>query len=362
LAEARKRAQAQRLLKHDGVDPLEARRAEKARKAAEAAAAAAALVTFRKAAEGYIEANKAGWRNAHHAWQWTATLQSHVFPVIGPLPVCDVNTGHITKILTPIWATKSETATRIRGRIETVLDYAKVHGWRAGENPARWKGHLDHILPARSKVSKVEHHAALAWGEIGAFMAAVEKEDGAPALALRFTILTAARTGEVIGATWGEIDLKNAVWTVPAERMKAGQEHRVPLAKAALDVLREAAKLRQTDTPDAFVFPGGKNGKGSAGLSNMAMLQLLRRMKHGDLTVHGFRSAFRDWAAEATRHEHAVVEKALAHTIDSKVEAAYRRGDLFDKRRKLMDDWATFCGRVVPGENVATLNAVEAAA
>jgi integrase len=284
--------------------------------------------------------------------------------VIGDVPVSEVTTGHVTRILTPIWATKSETASRIRGRIETVLDYAKVHGWRVGENPARWKGHLDHILPARSKVSKVEHHAALPWGEIGAFMASVEKEDGLAALALRFAVLTAARTGEVIGATWGEIDLQAKVWTVPGERMKAGSEHRVPLAEAALAVLRAAAKLRGEGSPaaDAPVFPGGKNGKGTAGLSNMAMLVLLRRMGRDDLTVHGFRSTFRDWAAEATRHEHAVIEKALAHTIESKVEAAYRRGDLFEKRRKLMEDWATFCGRVAPGENVAALHAVEAVA
>jgi len=364
LAEARERALAARKMRLDGTDPLEARRAEKARKLAEAAAKAASLVSFRTAAEGYIEANKAGWKNKQHAWQWTATLKSDVYPVIGDVPVSEITTGHVTRILTPIWTTKAETAARIRGRIETVLDYARVHGWRTGENPARWKGHLDHILPARSKVSKVEHHAALPWGEIGGFMVKLEEEAGLAALALRFTILTAARTGEVIGATWGEIDLHAKVWTVPAERMKAGQEHRVPLTDPALAVLRAAAKLRGEEKPaaDAPVFPGGKNGKGAAGLSNMAMLALLRRLDRGDLTVHGFRSSFRDWASEATRHEQAVVEKALAHTIESKVEAAYRRGDLFEKRRKLMQDWATFCGRVAPGENVATLHAVEAVA
>jgi integrase len=348
LAEARERAQAARKLRLDGVDPLEARKADKARKAAEAAARAASLVTFKKAATDYIEANKAAWRNEKHAWQWSATLEAHVYPVIGNVAVRDITTGHVTRILQPIWTTKAETAARVRGRIETVLDFAKVHGWRDGENPARWKGHLDNALPARAKVSKVEHHAALPWGEVGAFMAALEKQEGAATLALRFTVLTAARTGEVIGATWAEIDMKAAVWTVPADRMKAGHEHKVPLSDAALAVLREAEKLRHNKDSSAPVFPGGKNGKGASGLSNMAMLAVLRRMERDDLTVHGFRSSFRDWASEATKHEHTVVEKALAHTIESKVEAAYRRGDLFEKRRKLMDDWAIFCGRVLP--------------
>jgi len=233
LAEARERALAARRLRLDGIDPLEAKQAEKARKAAEAAALAAALVTFRKAAEGYIEANKAAWRNEKHAWQWSQTLKAHVYPVIADVPMSTVNTGHVTKILMPIWTTKAETAACVRGRIGTVLDYAKVHGWRTGENPARWKGHLENVLPARAKVSKVEHHPALPWGEMEAFMAELEKEDGTAALALRFTILTAARTGEVIGATWGEIDTMAAVWTVPADHMKASVEHRVryPIAR-----------------------------------------------------------------------------------------------------------------------------------
>lgn len=348
LGEARERALAARKLRLDGVDPLEARKAEKARKAADAAAEAAALVTFKKAAEGYIRDNKSAWRNAKHAWQWTQTLEAHVYPVIGEVAVSAVNTGHVTKILEPIWSTKAETAARVRGRIETVLDYAKVHGWRDGENPARWKGHLDNALPARAKVSKVKHHAALPWGEMGAFMVELEKQDGVAALGFRFAVLTAARTGEVIGARWSEIDTKAAVWTVPADRMKGGVEHRVPLSEAALAVLREAAKLRRTGATNGPVFPGGKGGNGTAGLSNMAMLALLRRMGRDDLTVHGFRSTFRDWASETTRHEHAVVEKALAHTIESKVEAAYRRGDLLDKRRILMNDWAGFCGRRSP--------------
>jgi len=357
LGEARERAKDARKLRLDGIDPLDARKAERTRKAAEAAAKAAALVSFKIAAKGYIEVNKAAWRNEKHAWQWTATLEAHVYPVIGDVAVSEVNTGHITRILTPIWGTKAETAARVRGRIETVLEYAKAHGWRDGENPARWKGHLQNILPARAKVSKVEHHPALPWAEIAPFMAATEKQDGVPALAMLFTILTAARTGEVIGATWGEVDRKASVWTVPADRMKAGQEHRVPLAPAALAVLQRVAEMRQSEDPTLPIFPGGKNGKGGGGMSNMAMLAVLRRIGRSDLTVHGFRSTFRDWASEATKFEHAVVEKALAHTIESKVEAAYRRGDLLEKRRELMKAWARFCGRP-EGEELVPIRAV----
>ncbi len=341
LAEARERATAARRLRLDGTDPLDARQAEKARKAAEAAAA----VTFKKAAEGYVKAHRAAWRNAKHAWQWTATLESHVFPVIGDLSVAAVETGHVTRILEPIWIRLPETAARVRGRIEAVLDYAKTHGWRSGENPARWKGHLQNVLPARDRVSRVEHHAALPWEDIGGFMLDLREQVGMAALALRFAILTAARTGEVIGAQWSEIDMQGAVWTIPAARMKTGKLHRVPLPDAALDVLREAAKLGTTTEPNAPVFP---SAKGTRGLSNMAMLALLRRMKRGDLTVHGFRSSFRDWASEVTGYQREVVEQALAHLIPDKVEAAYRRGDLFEKRRRLMTDWAEFCGRVAP--------------
>ena len=255
-----------------------------------------------------------------------------------------------------------ETAARVRGRIEAVLDYAKVHGWRSGDNPARWKGHLQNVLPARGKVSKVEHHAAMPWCEIGAFMAELDKQDGIAALALRFAILTAGRTGEVIGARWSEIDMQAALWTVPGERMKAGKEHRVPLSDAALAALREAARLRQADAGDGPVFPGGKGGTGKGALSNMAMLALLRRMKRPDLTVHGFRRAFRDWAAERTSYQREVVEAALAHTIELKVEAAYRRGDVLEKRRRLMADWCGFCSRVAgEGGKVVTLRAEGAA-
>ncbi len=360
LHEARERAAAARKLRYDGIDPLEARDADKKRRAAEAAAA----VTFRRAAESYLQDHRAAWRNEKHAWQWTATLQTHVYPVIGKLPVAAVNTGHVTNILKPIWTTKAETAARVRGRIEAVLSYAKAHGWRTGENPARWKGHLDQALPARSKVARVEHHAALPWAEIGGFMAELDKQDGISALALRFTILTAARTGEAIGATWGEIDMRAAVWTVPAERMKSGKMHRVPLSGAVLAVLRQAEAFRHGTGPDVPVFPGGKGGNGKGALSNMAMLALLRRMGRPDLTVHGFRSSFRDWCAEVTGYPRELAEAALAHVVSDKTEAAYQRADMIEKRRKMMEAWATFCARPMPaaGEVVTLRPGAEAVA
>jgi integrase len=328
----------------DGIDPLEAKQSERQAKKVELAKAH----TFKQVAAKYIAAHRAGWRNAKHAAQWDATLATYAYPIIGALPVGAVDTGHVTRILEPIWATKPETAARVRGRVESVLDYAGTHQWRAGENPARWKGHLQNVLPPRSRVAKVEHHAALPWQQIAPFMADLEPHEGVAALALRFAILTAARTGEVIGVRWSEIDTGAAVWTVPEGRMKAGREHRVPLAEPALTVVREAARLREReDDPQAFLFPGGKRGKG---LSNMALLALLRRMGRGDLTTHGFRSTFRDWAAE-TGQPADIAEAALAHIVADKTVAAYQRGDLLERRRKLMDAWATFCGRVPDGSS-----------
>ena len=303
-------------------------------------------------ADAYIAAHEASWRNAKHRQQWRNTLDTYADPILGKLPVAQVEVGDVMRVLEPLWREKTETASRLRGRIESVLDYATARGWRSGENPARWRGHLDNLLPARSKVAKVEHHAALPWREIGAFMAALAEEEGVSALALRFAILTAARTGEVIGARWSEIDMQAAVWTVPADRMKAAREHRVPLSDAALDVLREVAKLRTEPEADGFVFPGGKAGKP---LSSMALLMLLRRMERGDLTAHGFRSTFRDWCAEATNYPREVAEAALAHTLRDKTEAAYQRGDLMEKRRRLMAEWATFCARPAPAGEVVPL-------
>lgn len=354
LAEAREGAAAARRLLHAGTDPLVQR--DEARAVAKAMRQAAAARTFRDVAGMYVKAHEASWRNAKHRAQWTATLDAYAFPHFGNEPVAGVNKGHVMAALEPIWQDKPETASRLRGRIESVLDYAAARGWREGVNPAAWRGNLAHVLPRRSKLARVEHHAALPWRDVGAFMAALRAQKGVAALALDFAILTAARTGEAIGATWGEVDLDHAAWTIPGARMKAGQDHRVPLSDAALDVLRRAVKLHPGGTPkqDAPVFPGGKLGRG---LSSMALLALLRRMERTDLTTHGFRSTFRDWAAEATGYPREVAEAALAHTLRDKVEAAYRRGDLFEKRRRLMDDWAAHCakpagkadgGKVVP--------------
>jgi integrase len=351
LADARKRALDARRQRLDGTDPLQARKDKKAAAKLEQAKA----ITFKACAEQYIKAHRAGWRNDKHAAQWGSTLTAYAYPTIGALPVAGVDTGLVTKILTPIWATKSETATRVRGRIESILDYATTHGWRTGENPARWKGHLDNVLPKRSSVRKVEHHAALPWGEIEAFLVALREEEGVSARALEFAILTAARTGELIGARWSEVDLQAKVWTVPPERMKAKREHRVPLSAAALAVLDKATEKRADKEADGFLFPGGKVG---AGLSNMALLALLRRMKRDDLTAHGFRSTFRDWAAETGQPDD-IAEAALAHVVGDKTVVAYQRGDLLERRRKLMDAWAAFCSRVAPatGGNVVTLRA-----
>ena len=343
LAEARALALDCRRKRLAGVNPLTARHAARTAEKVEAAK----TITFRCCASQYIDDNWPAWRNAKHAAQWTATLETYAYPLIGGLPVAAIDTGMVAKILRPIWATKSETATRVRGRIEAVLDYARTHGWTQNQNPARWKGHLENILPARSKVAKVEHHAALPWKEIGGFMALLRGQAGIAARALEFTILTAARTGEVLAMTWAEVSLAEAVWTIPATRMKAGKEHRVPLSASALAVLGEMAKLRTSADPAEVVFPGAKPGRP---LSNMAMLVLLRRMGRGDLTAHGFRSTFRDWVAEATGYPREVAEAALAHTLADKVEAAYRRGDLLDKRRQLMAEWSDFCAQVVPAE------------
>ena len=276
-------------------------------------------------------------KNAKHGAQWTATLATYAYPIMGTVPVGDVTTDHVVQVLTPIWSTKNETASRVRGRIESVLDYAKVRGWRAGENPALWRGHLEQAFPARVKVAKGGHHAAMPFADVPAFMDALSRQDSTSALALRFAILTAARTNEVLGATWGEVDLTLKVWTVPAERMKASRTHRVPLSDSALQVL--SAVMPETKNPSACVFPGAKHGKP---LSNMALLAVLKRMKRDDVTAHGFRSAFRDWASETTAFSGEVAEAALAHTIKNKTEAAYRRGDLFDKRVALMSAWAFY--------------------
>ena len=353
LQEARAKALDARRLRHEGVDPIEARKAARQ----QARLDAAKSVTFKECAAAYIAAHKAAWHNPKHAAQWEATLATYAEPIIGALPVQAIDTALVTRVIEPIWSTKPETASRLRGRIESVLDWAKARGFRQGENPARWRGHLDNLLPASSKVRKVEHHAALPFAKIGAFISALREQEGTAARALEFAILTAARTGEVIGATWGEIDLNGKIWTIPASRMKAGREHRVPLSARAVEIVASMGKLAGDDvSPKTHVFPGLKTGKP---LSNMALLMLLRRMAQDEVTAHGFRSTFRDWCAERTSYPGEVAEMALAHTVSNKVEAAYRRSDLFDKRRRLMDDWAKFCGTVQPAiqNNVASFRA-----
>ena len=331
LAAARDLAAALRVKVKGGVDPL-AERLEAATAAVAAAQASkVAGITFEAVAEAHIAAHSDGWRNAKHRQQWSSTLATYVYPVMGALPVAEVGTAHVLSVLEPIWKTKPETASRVRGRIETILDAAKARGYREGENPARWRGHIAQILPARTRLSR-GHHKALPYTNLPAFIAKLREREATAALALEFAILTAARSGEVIGATWDEVDLGKAVWTIPASRMKAGKEHRVPLSPRAVAILEATKPLG-----GAFLFAGNR-GK----LSLMAMTMLLRRMK-ADVTVHGFRSTFRDWSAECTGYAHEVCEMALAHVIGNKAEAAYRRGDLFEKRRKLMEAWATYC-------------------
>jgi len=344
LAAARKRAFEFRQMLAEGTDPL----AERNAKRAAARVEDAKTITFDDCAKAYIAAHADGWRNAKHRQQWGNTLYTYVSPAFGKLPVRAIDTGLVMRALEPIWASKPETASRLRGRIESILSWAQVRGYRLGDNPARWRGHLDHLLPARSKVRKVEHHAALPYSEIGKFVNALGQQKGIASSALKFLILTAARPGEVLGATWSEIDLDGRIWVVPASRMKGGREHRIPLSDAAIAVLRDMQEIRRGD----YVFEGARAGRP---LSQMSLLMLLRRMNRGDVTAHGMRSCFRDWAAERTNYENHVVEMALAHAIPNGVEAAYRRGDLFDKRRRLMDDWAKFCatpgasdGKVLP--------------
>lgn len=348
LAEARERAIAARRQIEQGIDPIDHRRA------ARAEAAGLAGMTFEAVARKYIDAHRAGWKSVKHADQWGATLAAYAFPVIGALAVGAVDTGHVTRILEPLWRGKTETASRVRGRIESVLDYASARGWRTGENPARWRGHLDHLLPARAKVRRVEHHPAVPRQRIGAVMARLRESSGVGAAVLKFAILTAARSGEARGAVWSEIDLDAATWTVPAARMKGGRDHRVPLSDAALAVLRAMRPLRDAAHGD-LVFPGARRGRP---LSDVALAKALAAAGGGDATPHGCRSTFRDWCAEATGYPREVAEAALAHVNRDRVEAAYARTDHFDRRRRLMAEWAAFCARAEPvsaGANVTPM-------
>jgi integrase len=331
LAEARRQAERLRVARSEGHDPLEQRR----RKALEKRRASAGQVTFESCAEQFITVNAPSWQNAKHAGQWRSTLKTYVYPVIGGEPISEMSTDLITQVLEPIWNVKPETASRVRQRMERILSWATVKGLRTGANPAQWRGHLDHIFPKRSKVREVQHHRALAPNKMHELWVSLGKDAGPAASALRFLILTACRTNEVVGARWDEIDFKAKLWVVPKERMKARRIHRVPLSRFAMQLLEQAHQ----DQCGEFVFWFQRPEKP---LSNMAMLTLLRRMKRTDVVPHGIRSSFRTWAAEFTHYPREVLEQALAHTIPSATEAAYQRGDLLERRRSLMEDWGTF--------------------
>lgn len=328
LAEARERARVERAKVLQGVDP----RLERDRARRTMAEARHSQQDFATVAEQYIALHAKSWKNRKHAMQWTATLQAYAYPVIGVLPPSEITVAHVVSVLEPIWITKTETASRVRSRIELVLDFAGAKGWREGLNPARWRGNLDAALPRPSKVSKVVHHPAVAVGAVAGFMARLRQQPGIAARALELLVLTAARSAEVRGAVWSEFDLEAGLWVLPAARMKADREHRVPLSEPARVLLAGLAEAGGQE----LVFPGLRGP-----LSDMSLLAVLRRMKV-TATAHGFRSTFRDWAADKTHYPGEVVEMALAHAVGDKVEAAYRRGDLYEKRVLLMRDWAAF--------------------
>jgi integrase len=333
LADARVKAFEWRKLLVAGIDPLEQRNVERASDRV----AASKTITFDDCVDGYVAAHEAAW-GSKHGKQFQATLTAYASPVFGRLPISAIDTGMVIRALEPLWASKPTTASRLRGRIENVLDWAKVRGYRRDENPARWKGHLDHLLPSKGKVRGIEHHPAMPYNEVGAFTTRLRDLPNINARALEFLILTGARSGEVIGATWPEVDIGAKVWTVPASRMKAKREHRVPLTAAAIAVLKQMEAIRQSD----FIFSG--IGGGRLGINSLSEL-LAGMVDRGVASVHGFRSTFRDWAAERTSFPREIAELALAHSVGSDVEQAYRRTDLFDKRRRLLEEWSKFCGR-----------------
>lgn len=344
LAKARELAREHRNKVRSGIDPLQERRATRAALHIERTK----TKTFDECAEAFIGSQEAGWKSAKHAKQWGATLKTYATPHLGKLSVASIETSHILNVIEPIWASKTETASRIRGRIENVLDWAKVRGYRTGDNPARWRGHLDKLLPARNKVQKVEHLAAMPYAKLGEFMVELRKREGTSAHALELAILCASRSSEVRLATWAEFDLAGKVWTIPADRMKAGKEHRVPLSDAAVALLEALPRLK--DAPHVFTAPRG------GALSDMALTAVLKRMGHTDITQHGFRSTFRDWAGEVSRHPPEVIEHALAHQLKDKAEAAYQRGTLMEKRAKLMKEWSDYCATVrATGDNVVPI-------
>lgn len=344
LADARSKASVCRQQPKENVDPIQARRVEQE-----------AIPTFTSCSARYIRTHRKGWKNVKHARQWVSTLKTYAKPSIGSMPVDAISTEDVLGILSPIWTTKTETAKRIQGRIENILDFAAAHKYRDALNPARWRGHLDMLLPKPSRVKTVIHHPAMPYSEVPGFLDELSKNISISALALRLLILTASRSGEILQAKWSEVDLEDAVWTIPAERMKARREHRVPLSDAALTVLKALPRI----DGNPYLFPGARYGKP---LSNMVMLQLMRGMGYGPkgtkgkYVPHGFRSSFRDWSGEVSSFPRDVAEMALAHTIENKVEAAYRRGDLFEKRTKMMEAWAAFLKNHNGNMNVLNFN------
>jgi integrase len=340
LPEARERARRAKQMLVDGIDPLEQRAAERAMRDL----AAAKTKTFQYCAEAYYQAHEASWSNAKHRQQFRHTMRDYVYPKIGSLSVAAIDVGQVLRCIEPHWHAKASTMNRTRGRIESVLDWASVRGYRTGDNPARWKGHLSEVLAAPGKIAKTEHHPALGYNELPEFMTKVAQQQGVAARALEFLILTATSSSETVNAVWSEFDLANKVWVVPAQRMKAGKEHRVPLSDRAIEILQALPREGE------FVFIGSRPG---APISDLGMYRVLRRLRP-DMSVHGFRATFRTWADEQTSYPHHVVEQALAHSVGSAVERAYRRGDIFKKRVLLMDAWAQYAttpmksGTVVP--------------
>jgi integrase len=339
LAEARQRAAEARLMLLDGKDPIEARKALQASRKA-------ATVTFRRFAEDHIVAQASGWRGGASEEQWRQSLEAYVYPSLADMSVGDVGVSDVLGVLTPIWSTKAVTAGRVRLRIERVLDAAKARGLRSGDNPAAWKNHLDHLLPAPRRVRAVEHHAALPYAEIAGFMTALRKRDGVSARALEFCILTATRTAETLGAQWSEISLAEKLWTIDGSRTKGGATHRVPLADRALEILKEMAAIRQGD----HVFPG-RRGRSFA---KNALKDVIASMDVA-ATTHGFRASFSTWCAEQTNFPSEVREMALGHAVGSAVERAYQRSDMFEKRRRLMSAWATYCGQPSAGRDAKVI-------
>jgi integrase len=346
LAEARDKALACRRRLLDGTDPIDAKQAERMHEKL----TAASTMTFKECGTAYVTAHEAGWRNAKHRQQWRNTLDTYVDPMVGKLPVQAIDTALVMKILEPIWTAKPETAGRVRGRIESILDWATVRQFRSGDNPARWKGHLDQLLPRKGKIHKVRHQPAMPYKDVPAFMAELRGETSMSARPLEFTVLNTVRTAETIHATWPEIDRAAKIWTIPAKRIKAERDHRVPLSDRALEILDALPREQGND----HLFTGSKKGKG---LSNMAMLELLRGMAANGYTVHGFRSSFRDWCAERTNYPRELAEVALAHALKDKTEAAYQRGDLLERRRRLMRDWSRYCGTPPAAGKVVALHA-----